>query len=138
MKPLRSLNILGETIEILVDGSMTAGTSATIVQFTHPGGGPPLHSHTREDETFTVLDGDFEIFADGEWHKAPIGEIFFAPRGSVHTFRNVGRETGRMAVFIAPAGLEQFFERLADLVPSGDMQRIQEIFTEYGLSLHPH
>lgn len=136
MKPIRRLHILGETVEILVDGEMTGGTSATIVQTTPPGGGPPLHSHTLEDETFTVLEGEFEIFSEGAWHKVPVGEIFFAPRGGVHTFRNVGKTFGRIAVFIAPAGLETFLEKLEGLSPTGDMKRILEVFDEYGLSLH--
>jgi len=135
MKPLRSLKILGETVEILVDGTMTGGASTTIVQITPPGGGPPPHSHTREDETFTVLEGEFELLSNGEWYKAPVGEVFFAPRGGIHTFRNVGKTTGRVAVFISPAGMEQFFEKLAGLTPA-DIPRILEIFAEHGLSLH--
>ena len=136
MKPVKSLTIFGETVEILVDGSMTAGTSAVTVQLTPPGGGPPLHSHTREDETFTVLEGEFELFSDGEWHKLPVGDLFFAPRGGIHTFRNAGKTMGKIAVFISPAGMEHFFEALAGLTPEKDMPRILEIFAEYGLSLH--
>lgn len=136
MKPIRTFNILGETLEILVDGSMTGGTSTTMIQTTPPGGGPPPHSHTHEDETFTVFAGDFEILSEGEWRKATVGEIFFAPRGSVHTFRNAGTTTGRIAIFISPAGIEQFFADLAGLTPAADMPRILELFSEYGLSLH--
>jgi quercetin dioxygenase-like cupin family protein len=135
MKPLKSLTIFGETVEILVDGTMTGGTSATIIQHTAPGGGPPPHSHTFEDETFTVLEGEFELLSEGKWHKVPVGEVFFAPRGGVHTFRNAGTTMGRIAVFISPAGMENFFEEIAGLSPAKDMTRILEIFSRYGLAL---
>ena len=80
----------------------------------HPGagGGPPPHSHSREDETFTVLEGDFEILAHGHWQKLPVGEICFAPRGSIHTFRNVGSTTGKIAVFMSRSrdpGMQSWF-----------------------------
>jgi quercetin dioxygenase-like cupin family protein len=83
-----------------------------------------------------VLEGEFELFSEGEWNKAPVGEIFFAPRGRVHTFRNIGTTVGRMAIFISPAGMERFFEELEGLTPVTDMPRILEIFAEYGLALH--
>ena len=136
MQPIKTLQILGETLDILVDGTMTGGSSTTLVQTTPPGGGPPPHSHSREDETFTVLEGDFEILAQGQWRKLPVGEICFAPRGSVHTFRNVGTTTGKIAVFISPAGIEKFFEELAGLNVPGDIPRILETFSRYGLALH--
>ncbi|WP_263367643.1 cupin domain-containing protein [Edaphobacter bradus] len=135
MQPIKSLNILGEKVDILVDGAMTNGASVTVIQTTRPGGGPPPHSHTREDETFTVLEGDFEILSDGQWIKAPVGEVFFAPRGGVHTFRNAGTTTGRILVFISPAGMEGFFEKISGLT-TADLPKILEAFAEYGLSLH--
>jgi quercetin dioxygenase-like cupin family protein len=136
MQPIKSLQILGETLDILVDRTMTGGSSTTLVQTTPPGGGPPPHTHSREDETFTVLEGDFEILAHGRWQKLPVGEICFAPRGSAHTFRNVGTATGKIAVFISPAGIEKFFEELAGLNVPEDIPRILETFSRYGLSLH--
>ena len=135
MKPLKTLNVLGETMEILVDGTMTGGASAVVVQTSPPGGGPPPHSHSREDEFFTALEGDFELLSDGQWIKATIGQPIFAPRGQVHTFRNVGTASGKIHIVLAPAGLEQFFEKLAGLKVPDDMPRILELFAEYGLTL---
>ncbi len=136
MKPIKTLNVLGETMEILVDGTMTGGASAVIIQTSPPGGGPPPHAHSREDEIFTVLEGSFEFLVDGEWIKAPVGQPVFAPRGHLHTFRNAGTTAGKMHIVLAPAGLEQFFEKLAGLRIPNDMARIAELFIEYGLALH--
>ncbi len=136
MQPVKHLNVFGEEIDILVNGTMTNGASAVMIQYTKPGGGPPPHSHTREDETFIALEGEFELLTDGQWIKAPVGEIFFAQRGGIHTFHNVGTTPGRMLVFIGPAGLENFFERVSGLTPDRDMPRILEALNEYGLSLH--
>lgn len=135
MKPVKTLNVLGEQVDIITNGEMTNGASTFVIQTTGPGGGPPPHRHTKEDETFTVLEGDFEILDNGQWRNVPKGEFFFAPRGSIHTFRNSGTTVGRMAVFIAPAGFEGFFEQIEGLTPA-DMPKLLEIADKFGLSFH--
>jgi quercetin dioxygenase-like cupin family protein len=67
-EPRENFRGLGEPVEILVSGEMTGGPSTTLVQTSPPGGGPPAHSHVREDETFFVLEGDYELLQDGVWH----------------------------------------------------------------------
>src|ERR1700712_3576362 len=99
MTPLKTFSVFGEKVEVLVNGAMTQGASAVIVQTNGPGGGPPPHSHTNEDETFMVLEGEFELVVNGEPRPAPLGGAIFAPRGSIHTFRNVGSGPGRFLIF---------------------------------------
>ena len=135
MKPVKTFNVLGERVDVITCGEMTNGASTLVIQTTSPGGGPPPHKHTREDETFTVLEGDFEVLDSGQWRSVPKGEFLFAPRGSIHTFRNVGTTDGRMAVFIAPAGLEGFFEQIEGLTPA-DMPKLVEIANKFGLTFY--
>ena len=136
MKPIKTVEVFGERMDFIVDGAMSHGTALVIVQTSPPGGGPPPHSHSREDETFTVLEGEFEFLSDGEWIKAPVGELLFGPRGKVHAFRNVGKTDGRIAIVITPAGMEIFFEKLSGLRIPADIPRIQQLFAQYGLTLH--
>jgi quercetin dioxygenase-like cupin family protein len=113
--PTRSFTIFGEPVEILVSGEMTAGRSTTLIQTSPPGGGPPPHSHLNEDETFFVLEGEYEVVVDGAPHRVAAGQAVSGMRGQFHTFRNVGSTTGRMLVFVAPAGLEKFLEPVQKL-----------------------
>jgi quercetin dioxygenase-like cupin family protein len=136
MKPIKTLKVLGERLDIITNGEMTNGASSLVIQTTLPGGGPPPHKHTREDETFTVLEGDFEILDHGQWRGIAKGEFFLAPRGSIHTFRNCGTTVGRVAVFIAPAGFEKFFEQIEGLTPA-EMARLVETAHQFGLTFHP-
>ena len=135
MKPIKTLTVLGERVDVLTNGEMTNGASSFIIQTVPPGGGPPPHLHTREDETFLALDGNFEILSNGEWRPLPCGEALFSARGSVHAFRNAGKDTGRIGVFIAPAGFEDFFEQIEGLTPS-DMPKLTAIAEQFGLSFH--
>ncbi len=136
MTPVKSFTVFGEAVEVLVNGSMTGGASAVILLTNAPGGGPPPHKHREEDETFVVLEGDFEILVEGQWHPIVKGEPIFAPRGFVHTFRNSGSTTGKLCVFVAPAGFEDYLEELGPYLPPTDMPKILEISERYGISFH--
>ena len=135
MPPLKTLNVLGEIVDVFVDKAMTSGSLSVIVGTTRPGGGPPPHVHTREDETFCALEGSYEFWSEGVWRPIPNNVPLFAPRNIPHTFRNVSATPGRMMTAISPGGLEVFFEHLSGLSPATDMPRILEIFAQFGLSL---
>lgn len=134
MNPVKTFNVFGEPVEVLIPGEMTRGLSATITQTSPPGGGPPPHSHTNEDETFYVVEGQYELLLDGKWVKASPGDAFHTQRGSVHTFRNAGTTTGKMLVFITPAGLEKYLEELSAFSIPNDMPAILALSERYGIT----
>jgi uncharacterized cupin superfamily protein len=75
---------------------------------------------------------------DGAQFRASTGDALFAPRGTVHTFQNVGEEMGRMLVVLQPAGLEVFFEELSNAtrdMQKPDMSVIVPIAAKHGLEL---
>jgi len=136
MTALKTFKVFGEPIEVLIPGEATGGLSTTITQTSLPGGGPPPHSHTNEDETFFVLEGDYEFLADGQWHKAEHGRAILAKRGSVHTFRNVGTTTGKMLIFLTPSGPEKYLEEISSLSMPQDAPQLMAISERYGITFH--
>ncbi len=70
MSPIKTFRVFGERVDVLIDTATSNGASATVVQHVPPGGGPPPHSHKNEEETFTVLEGDFEILSPRDLRQA--------------------------------------------------------------------
>jgi quercetin dioxygenase-like cupin family protein len=135
LKPRKTFRVFGELVEVFTDSQLTGGKSATIIQTSPPGGGPPPHMHQNEDETFFVLEGDYEFLHNGEWRPIHAGETVHALRGSAHAFRNAGSTTGRMLIFAAPAGIETYLEEISPLSIPGDMPQILAISARYGISI---
>lgn len=104
-----SVWVVGDRYTIKAGGERTGGAYALIEAMVPPGGGPPPHRHTREDESFYVLEGSVRFEADGRAFDAGAGSWITLPRGSLHHFRNVGPGPARMLILVAPAGLERFF-----------------------------
>ena len=94
-----------------------------------PGGGPAPHIHEREDETFQILEGEYEWTVGGKTFTARKGTTIFAPRGVPHTYRYLGKAPGRLMCVINPAGFEGFFEEIGALSPQQqqDIPRVLEI-----------
>ncbi len=101
--------IVGDTMTLKATSDSTGGSLVLLENLTAPGGGPPPHVHTREDEFWFVLDGTFEIRIGDEVHAVGPGGFAFAPRGTVHNFRNTGSTEARVLVGFTPAGMEGFF-----------------------------
>lgn len=78
--------------------------------------GSVRHVHHESDETFYVVDGEFEIKIDDVIHKAPAGTLVFGPRGVAHSFYNSGDRTGTMLCTMTPGGIELFFEELSQVL----------------------
>ena len=59
-----------------------------------PKSGPPTHIHQTEDEFFYVVSGEFKLKLGDRIVSAPAQSVMFVPRGTAHTFQNVGTEPG--------------------------------------------
>jgi quercetin dioxygenase-like cupin family protein len=132
-----ALQIYSSQVRVKLSGADTAGTYAIVESVTEPQSGPPLHRHSREDESFYVLEGEFLFQVDGQRIQAGPGSAVFAPRGTVHTFQNIGTTPGRMLGVVQPAGLDSFFVDMdaAGTSKEPDFAMLAQIFQKYGLEV---
>jgi quercetin dioxygenase-like cupin family protein len=101
--------IVGDTVVIKASGEDTAGSLTVLECDAAPGGGPPPHVHERHDETFYVLEGEFEILIGDELRSGGPGTFAFVPRGTVHRFSCTSETTGRILITFTPGGMDGFF-----------------------------
>jgi mannose-6-phosphate isomerase-like protein (cupin superfamily) len=135
----KKVNVLGIPMVIRIHGRDTGGVVSAVESHDVPGGGPPPHIHHREDETFQILEGDYEFNVGGKTFVAAKGTTIFAPRAVPHTYRYLGQTPGRLMCVITPAGFEGFFEEIGALTPQQqqDIPRVIEIGKKYGLEFPP-
>ncbi|WP_051670794.1 cupin domain-containing protein [Bryobacter aggregatus] len=132
----RKLDVVGDEMDVLVSRADSEGRMSVLENLTHPMGGPPEHSHGREEEFFYILDGEYEFLIDGMQIFAKAGDALFSPRDVPHTFRNVGSHGSRMVVASFPGGLDDFFADLETAAPAGkppDLNQVIPVFSKHGL-----
>lgn len=136
---MKVLEAFGDRVTFRLTGRETGGKYTAFLVETPPGGGPPPHSHDREDEWFHVLEGEVEFLSGGQWTRVEAGSSVFAPRGSIHSFRNVGETMLRQLIHTAPAGFEDFFIAMAaewQAEGGPNMERIVSISADFGITYH--
>lgn len=102
--------IPGERQVVILQGKLTNNTMSVVGVIDLPQCGAPLHVHALEDETFHVLDGEYEIQVDEQVVHAGPGVTVFGPRGHPHTYRYLGESgVGHMVAIFTPAGVEGLF-----------------------------
>jgi quercetin dioxygenase-like cupin family protein len=133
----RIVNAFGVEIAFMLTEEQTGGAMTVGLNTVPPGGGPPPHVHTSEDEMFIIVEGRYALMADGVWSEAGPGAVAYLPRGIPHTFRNVGETPAKHWVVSTPSGFERFFEGASALfsAPGGpDMPGIVTHAAEHGIT----
>src|SRR6185437_6921415 len=105
----RAIAVVGDVYRFLATGEDTGGRYALWEAVVPPGGGPPPHVHSREEEGFYVLEGEITFQAGEDRLVATAGMFVNMPVGTPHAFRNESGGPARMLISVAPAGLEGMF-----------------------------
>src|SRR5437870_11422312 len=105
----RTIAVVGDVYRFLATGDDTNGKYALWEAIVPPGGGPPPHVHSREEEGFYVLEGEIAFQAGEEQIGATAGTFVNMPGGMPHSFKNKSGQRVRMLIWLAPAGLEKMF-----------------------------
>jgi quercetin dioxygenase-like cupin family protein len=92
----------------LATAKETNGTFSLLKCVVRKGFEPPLHMHTREDESYMILDGEI-IYQNGDQKiHARKGDFIQMPKNIPHKFKLVS-ETVTFLLFITPGGFEELF-----------------------------
>jgi mannose-6-phosphate isomerase-like protein (cupin superfamily) len=94
-------------LQVRAAGAHTSGRFALVEHTARRGYNAPLHVHTRDDETFIVVDGSLRVVCDGDDYAAQSGAVILLPRGSAHSFV-VTSPNARFFTLHHPAGFEDF------------------------------
>jgi mannose-6-phosphate isomerase-like protein (cupin superfamily) len=87
--------------------------------------GPPVHMHPMAEESYEVIEGELEVFMNGDWSAVRAGEKATVPAGMPHSVRNASDEPVRLVNLHKPAqGFESFFRDMHRLIHEGKIKRL--------------
>jgi quercetin dioxygenase-like cupin family protein len=95
----------GSSAELKIEGEQTGGEWAVVEWRIRAGDEPPIHTHTREDETLYVLEGAITAFVGDQQIEVEAGSYAALPKDVPHGLSIRGEEA-RLLVTLEPAGAE--------------------------------
>lgn len=124
----------GNDMKVKLGAVQSNGELTLIEDLIPPDSGPPLHVHEKENETYYVLQGEFEFVCGADRVTGGPGTFVFAPRGVPHRYKNIGAAAGRVLFGFTPAGIEEFFAELG-AQEALNPQIMTEIARRHGITI---
>lgn len=141
----RRIGVVDDLYRFLATGEETDGKYAMWEANVPPGGGPPPHVHSREEESFYVLEGQMTFQLGDDRFVVEAGTLLNMPVGSLHCFKNECDQPARMILSVAPAGLDKMYfdvgqpvadDALSAPPPSqADIEKLLEAAPRYGIEI---
>lgn len=141
----RTIGVVGDIYRFLAVSEDTDGRYAVWEAIVPPGGGPPPHVHSREEEGFYILEGEITFQLGDSRFVAGAGTFANMPVGSLHSFKNESGKLARMLISVAPAGLEKMFFEVGQPVAEGattapppapaDIEKLLAVAPQYGIEI---
>lgn len=145
----QTIGVVGDIYRFLATGEDTDGKYAMWEAIVPPGGGPPPHVHSREEEAFYVLEGEITFQIGDQRLVAAAGTFANMAVGTQHSFKNESSKPAKMLISVAPAGLEKMFFEVGQPVDPGataaplptkaDIEKLLAVAPRYGIEIKlPH
>jgi quercetin dioxygenase-like cupin family protein len=141
----RTIAVVGDVYRFLATGEETDGKYALWEALVPPGGGPPPHVHSQEEEGFYVLEGEITFTIGDQRLVASAGTFANMPVGTPHSFKNESGRPARMLISVAPAGLEKMFFEVGVPLPEGsttappptkeEIEKLLAVAPSYGIEI---
>lgn len=131
------LNVMGTRNEVKLRGTQGGGKLSVFETTAGPGDGVPMHTHSREDEYFYVLEGEVEFDDAGTRTVGGPGTFVMLPVHRPHAWRVAGDRPARMLIMTTPGTFDAFFAELA--CPPGQqrpMEQVIAICARFGIEFH--
>ena len=135
--------MVGDVYRFLATGEETNGKYAIWEAIVPPGGGPPPHIHSREEEGFYILEGEITFRMGDERIVATPGMFANMPVGQPHGFKNESDRPAKMLISVAPAGLEKMFFEVGTPLAEGatstgppakeEVEKLLAVVAQYGI-----
>src|SRR5438309_3880745 len=141
----RTIAVVGDVYRFLATGDDMNGKYAMCEAIVPPGGGPPPHVHSREEEAFYILEGEITFRIGENRIVATAGMFANMPVGTPHSFKNESGKPAKMLISVAPAGLEKMFFEIGVPVAQGattaptttkeEIDRLLAVAPRYGIEI---
>lgn len=118
--PVERLQVGTSQCLIRLKGADTGG-SLSVVEFVMPPGamGAAPHIHHAHTEEFIITEGEITFDLAEGVEVVGAGGTVSVPPGAAHGFRNAGAAPAKVIGLFRPAGYEQYFRDVHELVMSG-------------------
>ena len=117
------VQLRGLGVQFKLEGALTGGRFSVVEHPIEPRRLIPPHVHRNEDEYSFVIEGVVGARVGDEIVEGGPGTYLVKPRNVPHTFWNPTDQPARLLEIISPAGFENYFRELGELMAAGTFNK---------------
>ena len=124
------LQVTGDIMRVLATAEQTGNNYEMFIMEALEGSGPPPHAHPWS-EAYFVLEGEADVFLDGQHLSATTGCFVQIPAGTMHAHR-VTSKSARFVVVTSPKGASGFFH---EVHAETDLEKVVGVAVKHGFTV---
>jgi mannose-6-phosphate isomerase-like protein (cupin superfamily) len=124
----KAVTLRGSQVAYKAEGERPGGGPTFLELTAAPGFDTGGHVHSRIEEIFSIVEGEFQLRVGDRLLRATAGDFVLVPPGVPHSIGYPSDGPAKAVLLISPAGVhERYFEELADLLAKPGPPDIQAI-----------
>ncbi|OLP15787.1 hypothetical protein BST81_24550 [Leptolyngbya sp. 'hensonii'] len=103
-----------------------------------PNGYVPPHTHTKEEESFYMLEGSMVMYLNGEEFTIEPGDFVHVPAKTPHGYKNNSNQAVKFLAWTIGGAIDEFFIEMSDKVRDlpDDLSKISAILEKHGIQMN--
>lgn len=123
----------GEYVNIIVNAKQSNSEYVISEGIMQPGSFVPKHYHKWEDQTFHIIEGEFEAEIGDASYTLTAGDTIHCPRNISHYMKNISEKPARVISYIFPGDwAEDYFAETSKQNNSGEFN-LSLVEEKYGV-----
>lgn len=133
----QTLQVLSDRVCIKLKSAASPNRMAAMTVDVPPGGGVPPHTHTKEQESYFMLEGTMVMQLGSQELTIEPGDFVHVPAGTVHGYKNDSDRCVRFLAWSIGGAIDEFFTEMAEKVRvlPDDLPKMPAILEKYGIQM---
>lgn len=133
----QSLQVLSDRVCIKLKSIDSLSSMTVVTVDVPPNGFVPPHTHTKEEESYYVLEGSMIMYLDSKEFRVEPGDFVHVPARTAHGYRNNSSQSVKFLAWAVGGRIDEFFIELSEKIRDlpDDLAKMPSILEKHGIQM---
>jgi quercetin dioxygenase-like cupin family protein len=134
----QNLQVLSDRVCIKLKSTDSLSSMAVVTVDVPPNGFVPPHTHTKEEESYYMLEGSMIMYLDGGEFMIEPGDFVHVPARTTHGYKNNSDQFVKFLAWAVGGKIDEFFIELSEKIRDlpDDLAKMPAILEKHGIQMN--
>jgi quercetin dioxygenase-like cupin family protein len=131
----QSLQVLSDRVCIKLKSAQSLNSMTVVTVDVPPNSFVPPHTHTKEEESYYMLEGSMIMYLDGGELTIEPGDFVHVPAGTPHGYKNNSDQVVKFLAWAVGGKIDEFFIEMSEKIRElpNHLAKMPEILEKHGI-----